>query len=143
MQLHMNQMGLEKMRLLVWGSIYWININNDLETTVKIHPLDLNFIHHNQKQKQDNITQNSRQTKGSGVFMLPKKKNYFCFVDYQSKFPVVNQIVEMAADQLSVCISAFMHICYMHLDIYACRQMCMYICMFICRQTCKSLCMYV
>ena len=32
-QLHLNHMGIEKTRLLTYESIYWININDDIEST--------------------------------------------------------------------------------------------------------------
>ena len=35
-QLHINNMGTEKTRLLAYESIYWININVDLEIAMKI-----------------------------------------------------------------------------------------------------------
>ena len=33
-QLHTNHMGIEKTRLLVHESIYWININDDIENVI-------------------------------------------------------------------------------------------------------------
>ena len=34
-QLHNNHMGIKKMQLLVRKSLYWINVNIDIEWTVK------------------------------------------------------------------------------------------------------------
>ena len=34
-QLHVNHMGIEKTKLLVFESIYWVNINNDTENYIK------------------------------------------------------------------------------------------------------------
>ena len=34
-QLHSNHMGIEKTRLLVYKSVYWVNMNADIENAVK------------------------------------------------------------------------------------------------------------
>ena len=33
--LHSSHMGIEKIRLLVCGSVYWLNMDKDIENTVK------------------------------------------------------------------------------------------------------------
>ena len=35
-QLHVNHMGMEKTKLLACNSVYWVNINNDIENHVKL-----------------------------------------------------------------------------------------------------------
>ena len=34
-QLHSNHMGIEKIRLLACKAVYWVNVNTDLENTMK------------------------------------------------------------------------------------------------------------
>ena len=34
-QLHSNHLGIEKTRLLVHGLVYWVNVNADIEKTMK------------------------------------------------------------------------------------------------------------
>ena len=51
-QLHWSHMGIEKTRLLAYESIYWININADIEETVNIVPLALIFKQQKQKIRQ-------------------------------------------------------------------------------------------
>ena len=51
-QLHLNHMGIETTKLLACESIYWININDDIEKHIKI-ALCLNF---KQPQPKEKIT---------------------------------------------------------------------------------------
>ena len=34
-QLHLSHVGIEKTKLLAWESVYWININDDIENHIK------------------------------------------------------------------------------------------------------------
>ena len=47
--LHINHMGTEKTKLLASESIYWVNINNDIENFIKIVLHVLHFSRHNQR----------------------------------------------------------------------------------------------
>ena len=42
-QLHVNHMGIDKTRLLVCESIYWINMDDDIENAILKLPLCPNF----------------------------------------------------------------------------------------------------
>ena len=42
-QLHINHMGIEKIKLLACGPIYWANINNDIESFIKNSTICLAF----------------------------------------------------------------------------------------------------
>ena len=42
-QLHVNHMGIEKPKLLVCKSVYWVNINNDIENHIKNCNMCLEF----------------------------------------------------------------------------------------------------
>ena len=55
-QLHINHMGIEKTKLLVCKSIYWANINNDIESFIKIVPHVLNFSKNSQRTKSSIMT---------------------------------------------------------------------------------------
>ena len=48
-ELHVNHMGIEKTKLLASESIYWVNINDDIENYVKIVLHALHFSRHNQR----------------------------------------------------------------------------------------------
>ena len=50
-QLHLNHMDIEKTRLLACESICWINMNADIEVTVKIFQIALISMLHDQKKK--------------------------------------------------------------------------------------------
>ena len=51
-ELHLNHMGIEKTRLLACESIYWINMNTDIEETSNIAPPALISKHHDEKIRQ-------------------------------------------------------------------------------------------
>ena len=46
-QLHVNYMGMENTKLLGCESVYWGNINDDIERHIKIAPHTLHFSRHN------------------------------------------------------------------------------------------------
>ena len=48
-QLHINHMGIEKAKLLAYESIYWANINDDIENFIKNLLHDLHFSRHDQR----------------------------------------------------------------------------------------------
>ena len=50
-QLHINHKGIEKTKLLVHESIYWVNINDDTENFIKIVLNVLHFIRCNQRKR--------------------------------------------------------------------------------------------
>ena len=45
-QLHINHMGIEKTQLIACESIYWVNINNNIESFIKNVPNVLHFSRH-------------------------------------------------------------------------------------------------
>ena len=91
-QLHINHMGIEKTKLLACESIYWVNINVDIENFIKdcttcltfqqTHPKD-NMIHHD-------IPVRPWDVIGADMFTL-NNKHYLCVVDYHSKFPIITK----------------------------------------------------
>ena len=83
-------MGIEKTKLLASESIYWININDDIEKYIQIvlHVLisskpdqTKNIIHHDIPAKPWEILD-------ADMFTL-HNRNYLCIVDYHSKFLVI------------------------------------------------------
>ena len=55
-QVHGNHMGMEKMKLLVCKSIYWVNINNDVDNYVKNYSTCLVFQQTQPKEKPHTMT---------------------------------------------------------------------------------------
>ena len=45
-QLHLNHMGIKKPKLLACESVYWVNINTDIEKHIKITAHVFSFIRH-------------------------------------------------------------------------------------------------
>ena len=50
-QLHISHMGIQKTSLLVFESIYWINVNTDIGNTIQYQPVCLDFQATHQKDK--------------------------------------------------------------------------------------------
>ena len=50
-QLHINHMGIEKTKLLACKSVYWVNINNDIEKSCKTCNTCLEFQQMQPKEK--------------------------------------------------------------------------------------------
>ena len=94
-------MGIEKTKLLACESIYWININDDIEKHIKIALHVLIFSKPNQKKKiiHYNIPPKLWEIIGADMFTL-HNKNYFCVEDYHSKFPVIKKMEDLSADIL-------------------------------------------
>ena len=61
-QLHVNHNGIEKTRLLAHESIYWININADIEYAISISPYVL--IAGNKTRREDAVMYDTMQTIG-------------------------------------------------------------------------------
>ena len=86
-QLHINHRGIEKTKLLVCESIYWININDDIGNIMKNCTIHLTF---QQSQPKDKMIHHYMPVRswdviGADMFTL-NNKHYLCIVDYHSKF---------------------------------------------------------
>ena len=84
-QLHTNQMGIEKTKLLACESVYWADINVDTEKHIR------NCV---QMQPKGKIIHY-----GTNVFHF-NKKTYLCIVDYHSKFPMAKRLEGLSAENL-------------------------------------------
>ena len=88
-QFHINHMGIEKTKLLACKSIYWVNINNDIENYVKkcITCMEFQQMQPKEKTIHHDIPMRPQDVISADMLQL-NNKNYICIVDYHSKFPV-------------------------------------------------------
>ena len=87
------------MILLACESIYWTDINNDIEKYIKNFPICLNFQGTQPKEKiiHHDIPAKLWEMVGADMLTL-HNKNYLCIVDYHSKFPVIRKMQDLSAD---------------------------------------------
>ena len=92
-QLYVNHMGKEKTRLLSCECIYWVNMNVDIEETVKNCPtcLDFQSIWPKDKTLSHKIPGRSWHSVGPDMFTI-MNKHYLCIVNYQSKIPIIKHV---------------------------------------------------
>ena len=100
-QLHTNHMGIEKMKLLACKSIYWVNINTDIEKHIKNCNMCLEFQQVQPKEKtvHHDIPIRPWEVLGAGIFHF-NNENYLCIADYHSKFLVVKRIEGLSTENL-------------------------------------------
>ena len=82
-------------------SVYWVNINNDIEKHVKNCSMCLEFQQTQPKEKttHHDILLRPWEALGVDVFQL-SNKNYLCIIDYHSKFPVMKRMEGLSAESL-------------------------------------------
>ena len=87
-QLHINHMGIEKTKLLVCRSIYWVNINNDIENYVKNCSTCLEFQQTQPKEKtiHHDIPMRPCNVIGTDMFQLNKKIIYALLITIASSW---------------------------------------------------------
>ena len=100
-QLHTNHMGIEKTKLLMCESIYWANINTDIEKHIKNCTTCLEFQQMQPKEKilHHNILLRPWEILGTNVFHF-NNKNYLWIVDYHSQFPGINRLEGLSTENL-------------------------------------------
>ena len=81
-------MGREKMKLLVCESVYWVNMNDDIEEHIKDCMTCLTF---QQTQPKDKMIHHyflakPQEVIGADIFTL-NNKHYLCIIDNHSKSP--------------------------------------------------------
>ena len=105
-QLHQGHMGIEKTRRLARESVYWPNINKDIESMVK----SCKICQENQpgQSKEPLIPHEVPQTPwtklGSDLFHLDGK-DYLLIVDYTSKYPVVKALGNTRSETIASAMS--------------------------------------
>ena len=100
-QLHVNHMGTEKTNLLVHESVYFVNINNDIENYIKNCTMHLTFQQVRPKEKiiHHDIPVRPWDVVGTDMFHI-NNKNYLCIIDYHSKFLAVKKARGLSANCL-------------------------------------------
>ena len=88
--LHMNYMDIEKTRLITFKSIYWINMNAEIEDTGKNCPTCLDFQETQPKDKtiSHKIPGRPWESVRANILAL-HNKYYLCTVDIHSKFSMI------------------------------------------------------
>ena len=82
-------------------SVYWVNINNDIENNVKNCSMCLEFQQTQPKEKtiHHDIPVRPWEVLRADVFQL-NNKNYLYVVDYHSKFPVIKRMEGLSGENL-------------------------------------------
>ena len=95
-QLHYAHQGAEKCKLRAKGSVFWANINRDIEELVKSCPPCQRHQKLNVKEPllPHDVPQKPWHTLGSDIFFW-LNANYLLVVDYYSKFPVVKKLTSI------------------------------------------------
>ena len=94
-------MGIEKNKLLAHESVFWHNINANIEAYIKACATCLEFQQAQPKEKimHNDILLRPWNVIGADVFHF-KNKHYLCIVDYNSKFPIIKRLEGLSADNL-------------------------------------------
>ena len=92
-QLHYAHQGIEKCRLRARGSVYWVNLNKDIEQMVKTCQQCQEHMRANQKEPlmPHDVPKHPWHTLASDLFHLDNA-NYLLVADYHSKFPIVKRL---------------------------------------------------
>ena len=99
-QLHINHMGIEK-KLLAHESIYWVNINDDIENFIKSCTTCFTFQQTQTKDKiiHHDITVRPWDVIGTDMFTL-YNRHYLCVVNDHSEFPIIKKTEDLSPDSL-------------------------------------------
>ena len=99
-QLHTNHMGIEKTMLLAHESVYWADINTDIEKHIKnCTCLEFQQMQPKEKILYHDIALRPWKVLGMDIFHF-NNKNYLCIVDYHSKFSVIKRLVGLSTKNL-------------------------------------------
>ena len=106
-QLHMNHMGIEKMKLLACECVYWYSINADIEKYIKQCATCLEFqqIQPTEKIMHHDVPLRPWEVVRADVFHF-NNINYLCVVDYNSKFPIVKKLQGLSMEHLINAVTA-------------------------------------
>ena len=100
-------MGIEKMKLLACKCVYWHSINIDIKKYIKQCMICLEFQQMQPKEKiiHHEIPLRPWEAVGADVFHF-NNINYFCVVDYNSKFPIIGKLQGLLVEHLINAIAA-------------------------------------
>ena len=100
-QLHISHMDIDKTRVLACKSIYWMNININIEEAIKRFPtcLDYQVTCTKEKLMSNNIPGRPHESVKADIFTI-NNKHYLCIADYHSRFSNVKQVEGFSADNL-------------------------------------------
>ena len=101
-QLHTNHMGIEKTKQLAHESVFWHNINSNIEAYIKNCATCLEFQQTQPKEKimHHDIPLRPWEAISANVFDFRNKHyNLHCIVDYNSKSPVVKRLEGLSAEK--------------------------------------------
>ena len=106
-QLHINHIGIEKVKLLAHECIYWHSINTDIEKYIKQCTTCLEFQQTQPKEKiiHHEVPLRPWEAVGADVFHF-NNINYLYVVDYNNKFPIVWKLQGLSAEHLINAVSA-------------------------------------
>ena len=92
-KLHTLHQGIEKSKLLAKDSVFWVNINDDIEKMIKSCPECSKFSKSKQKEplKPHNIPDKPWITLGTDLFEF-ENDHYLVVADYFLKFPIVEKL---------------------------------------------------
>ena len=94
-QLH----GIEKAWFLARESVYWTNMNTDIEGMIKQYATCLEYQQLQEKSLHYAIPIRPWEVAGLDAFMI-NNKTLLCIVDYHSKFPIVKTLKSLSTDDL-------------------------------------------
>ena len=102
-QLHLNHMGIKKTKPLTCESVYWVNINTDIDKHRKRCNPCLEFQQMQPKVKMihHDIPLRHWEVLGAGIFHF-NNKNHLCIVDYHSKFQVIKRMEGLSTESLII-----------------------------------------
>ena len=83
---------MEKTRLLVFESVYWVNMNADIENAIKqcFTCLEYQNMQPQEKTPFYDVPAKPWEVVGTNIFMITNE-NLLCIVDYYSKFLVIKK----------------------------------------------------
>ena len=101
-ELHINHMGIEKKtKLLAHEFIYWAKINSNIDNYIKNCTTCLIFKQTQPKEKiiHHDIPIRPWDMVGVDIFNI-NNNNYFCIIDYHSKFSIIKKTADLSVDSL-------------------------------------------
>ena len=99
-QLHSNNMDIKKATHLASKSVYWINMNADINSTIKQCATCLECQQTQPQEKTILYQLSCKLWEVVAADIFVKYRTHLCIVDYCSWFPIVKKAGTLAADDL-------------------------------------------